>query len=159
VYEKPLLGNLDLNVSGSADAVAELATLKPINALKDTQFKPEDFTGDVNANAKLTVGMLSSQNPPPPVWTADLDLKNLALTKPFAGHRVTALDGFMAINDQQLRLEGKGRVDDVPMDIVMTEPVRKNSNIAPTLSLKATLNETQVAKLAPELSTVLGGTT
>lgn len=158
VYEKPLLGNLELNVSGAADAVAELATLKPINALKDTQFKPEDFTGDVKANAKLTVGMLSSQNPPP-VWTADLDLKNLALTKPFAGHKVTALDGFMSLNDHQLKLEGKGRVDDVPMDIVMTEPVRKNSNVAPTLSLKATLNETQVAKLAPELSTVLGGTT
>ncbi|WLP52699.1 YhdP family protein [Agrobacterium fabrum] len=158
VYEKPLLGNLDLNVSGAADAVAELATLKPINALKDTQFKPEDFTGDVKANAKLTVGMLSSQNPPP-VWTADLDLKNLALTKPFAGHKVTALDGFMSLNDHQLKLEGKGRVDDVPMDIVMTEPVRKNSNVAPTLSLKATLNETQVAKLAPELSSVLGGTT
>jgi hypothetical protein len=159
VYDKPLLGNLDLNVSGSADAVAELATLKPINALKDTQFKPEDFTGDVKANAKLTVGMLSSQNPPPPVWTADLDLTNLSLTKPFSGRKVTALDGFMAINDRQLRLEGKGRVDDVPMNIEMTEPVRKNSDVAPTLSLKATLTETQVAKLAPELSTVLGGTT
>ncbi len=159
VYAKPLLGNLELNVSGSADAVAELATLKPINALKDTQFKPDDFTGDVTANAKLTVGMLSSQNPPPPVWTADLDLKNLSLTKPFAGRKVTALDGFMSINDRQLKLEGKGRVDDVPMSIEMTEPVRKNSDVAPTLSLKATLNETQVAKLAPELSTVLGGTT
>ncbi|HCD83335.1 MAG TPA: hypothetical protein DEQ45_05790 [Agrobacterium sp.] len=159
VYDKPLLGNLELNVAGAADAVAELATLKPINALKDTQFKPDDFTGDVKANAKLTIGLLSSQNPPPPVWTADLDLKNLSLTKPFAGHKVTALDGFMSLNDHQLRLEGKGRVDDVPMDIAMTEPVRKNSDVAPTLSLKATLNETQVAKLAPELSTVLGGTT
>ncbi len=159
VYDRPLLGNLELNVSGAADAVAELATLNPINALKDTQFKPEDFTGDVKANAKLTVGLLSSQNPPPPVWTADIDLKNLSLTKPFAGHKVTALDGFMALNERQLKLQGKGRVDDVPMDIEITEPVRKNSDIAPTLSLKATLNETQIAKLAPELSTVLGGTT
>ncbi|MBP8940391.1 MAG: hypothetical protein KBG72_18045, partial [Agrobacterium sp.] len=159
VYDKPLLGNVELNVAGSADAVAELATLKPINALKDTQFKPEDFTGDVKASAKLTVGLLSSQNPPPPVWTADLDLKNLSLTKPFAGHKVTALDGFMALNDRQLKLQGKGRVDDVPMDIEMTEPVRKNGDVPSTLSLKATLNETQVAKLAPELSSVLGGTT
>lgn len=129
VYDKPLLGNVELNVAGAADAVAELATLKPINALKDTRFKPEDFTGDVKANAKLTVGLLSSQNPPPPVWTADLDLKNLSLTKPFAGHKVTALDGFMALNDRQLLLQGKGRVDDVPMDIEMTEPVRKNSDV------------------------------
>ena len=42
VYEKPLLGNLELNVSGAADAVAELATLKPINALKDTLATGED---------------------------------------------------------------------------------------------------------------------
>lgn len=101
----------------------------------------------MKANAKLTIGLLSSQNPPPPVWTADLDLKNLSLTKPFAGHKVTALDGFMALNDRQLRLEGKGRVDDVPMDIEMTEPVRKNSDVSPTLLLKATLNSRRLPSL------------
>ncbi len=159
VYEKPLLANLDLNIAGAADAVAELATFHPINALKDTEFKPEDFTGDVKAHAKLVVGLLSSQAPPPPVWSAELNLKGLALARPFAGRSVTAVDGTMTLNDQQLVLQGKGRIDDVPMDIALTEPVRKNGNVPRQLALKASLNENQVAKLAPELTTVLGGTT
>ncbi|MDS7597301.1 DUF3971 domain-containing protein [Agrobacterium tumefaciens] len=159
VYDKPLLADLDLNIAGSADAVAELATLHPINALKDTDFKPEDFSGDVRAHAKLVVGLLTSQQPPPPVWSADLNLKGLALARPFAGRDVTGVDGTMTLNDGELVLQGKGRIDDVPMDISLTEPIRKNTDVARQLSLKASLNESQVAKLAPELSSVLGGTT
>jgi hypothetical protein len=159
VYDKPLMANLDLNVSGSADTVAELATFRPINALKDTDFKPGDFTGQVKANAKVTVGLLSSQTPPPPVWAASLDLNDVSLTRPFVGRQISAVNGSMNIDNDTLTLVGKGKIDDVPMDIDLTEPTRKTSPVARQLSLKAVLNDGQVAKLAPELSKVLGGTT
>ncbi|GAK70734.1 hypothetical protein RRU01S_13_00720 [Agrobacterium rubi TR3 = NBRC 13261] len=159
VYEKPLMADLDLNLSGAADAVAEMATFRPLNALKDSEFKPGDFAGQVKANAKLTIGLLNSQNPPPPVWSAQLDLDNVALTRPFAGRAVTGVTGPLTIDQQALRLKGKGRIDDVAMDIDLVQPVGKASTVARQLTLKSTLESTQIAKLAPELSKVITGTT
>ncbi len=159
VYDKPLMADLDLNVSGSADAVAELATFQPINALKDTEFKPEDFAGQVKANAKLTVGLLNSQQPPPPKWTARLDLDGVSLTRPFAGRDVTSINGPMTIDNDALRMKGKARIDDVPMDLDLVQPTRKSSTVARQMLLKATLEPGQIAKLAPELTKLLGGTT
>lgn len=159
VYDKPLMADLDLNVSGSADAVAELATFQPINALRDTDFKPGDFSGQVKANAKLRIGLLNSQQPPPPVWSARLDLDDVSLTKPFAGRSVTSVNGPLAIDNDALRLKGKARIDDVAMDIDLVQPTRKTSTVARQILLKATLEPGQVAKLAPELTKLLGGTT
>ncbi|WP_416408620.1 DUF3971 domain-containing protein [Agrobacterium rosae] len=159
VYQKPLMADLDLNVAGAADAVAELATFQPINALKDTEFKPGDFTGQVKANTKLTIGLLASQQPPPPVWTARLDLADVSLTRPFAGREIKSINGPLSIDNDALRLKGKARVDDVPMDLDLVQPTRKASTVARQLALKATLEPGQIAKLAPELTKLLGGTT
>jgi hypothetical protein len=158
VYDKPLMADLDLNVSGSADAVAEIATFQPINAMKDTEFKPADFSGNVTANTKLRIGLLSSQQPPAPVWTARLDLDDVAMTRPFAGRNVSSINGPLTVDNDALRLKGKGRIDDVAMDIDLVQPTRKASTVARQLLLKATLEPGQVAKLAPELTKVLGGT-
>lgn len=159
VYEKPLMADLDLNVSGAADAVAELATFHPINALKDTEFKPEDFSGQVTANAKLTIGLLSSQQPPPPEWAAKLDLNDVSLTKPFAGRKVSSINGPLSVDKNALSLQGKARIDDVPMELDVVQPTRKSSTVPKHMLLKATLEPGQIAKLAPELTKVLGGTT
>lgn len=159
VYAKPLMADLNLNVSGSADAVAELATFKPINALKDTEFKPEDFAGEVKANAKLAVGLLASQNPPQPLWTANLDLDGVSLTRPIAGRNISAVNGPMTIDNEALRLKGKARVDDVAVDLDVVQPTRKTSTVARQMLVKATLEPGQIAKLAPELTSILGGTT
>ncbi|KQO80870.1 DUF3971 domain-containing protein [Rhizobium sp. Leaf262] len=159
VYDKPLMADLDLNVTGSADAVAELATFQPINALKDTEFKPGDFAGQVKANAKLRIGLLNSQSPPPPVWSARLDLDDVSLTRPFSGRNVSAVNGPLTIDNDALRLKGKARIDDVAMDIDLVQPTRKTSTVARQMLLKATIEPGQVARLAPELSKLLGGTT
>ncbi len=159
VYEKPLMADLDLNVSGAADAVAELASFKPINALKDSEFKPEDFSGPVTANAKLTIGLLASQQPPAPEWTAKLDLDGVSLTRPFAGRKVSAIDGPLSVDKDALSLKGKAHIDDVPMELDLVQPTRKASTVPKQMVLKATLEPGHIAKLAPELTKILGGTT
>jgi hypothetical protein len=158
VYDKPLMADLDLSVSGSADTVAELASFRPINALKDTQFSPNDFKGQVKADAKATIGLLSSQAPPPPVWSASLALDGVSLTRPLAGRSVAALNGKLDVNNDVLQLKGKGRVDDLAMDIALTEPTRKGGKAPRERVLKATLDDTQLKKFAPGLSGIIGGT-
>lgn len=156
-YAKPLMADLDLFVSGSADTIAEMANFKPINALKDTTFQPEDFKGNVKAQVNATFGLLSSQNPPHPAWAASLTLDNVSLAKPFANRQVADLNGALNIDNNVLRLQGNGKVDDVAMDINLTEPMRNNSQIAREFSLKAVIGNEETAKFAPGLSSVISG--
>ncbi len=159
VYDKPLMADLDLNVKGSADSIAELASFQPINALRDTEFQPGDFSGNVTAHAKLRVGLLKSQSPPDPVWTADLALNDVSLARPISNRKVSSVNGSLKLNNETLHLFGKGRIDDVAMNIDLTQPIRKTSTAGRKLVLNAVLEPGQIAKLAPELSSVLGGTT
>lgn len=156
-YAKPLMADLDLFVSGSADTIAEMANFKPINALKDTSFKPEDFKGNVKAQVNATFGLLSSQKPPHPAWAASLTLDHVTLEKPFANRQVSDLNGALNIDNNVLRLQGNGKIDDVAMDINLTEPMRDNKQIAREFSLKALIGNEQIAKFAPGLTSIVSG--
>lgn len=157
-YAKPLLADLALNVSGKADAVAELATLKPIHALQKTEFKPDDFTGDVKAKVNLKVG-IAAQGNPKPEWSADLALTNMSLKPEISGRKIKDLTGQMLLHADALELKGKGKVDDVTADITYTQPLGEASKVKKEIGLVANLNGSQLNKLAPGLTSLIGGST
>src|SRR5690606_3233311 len=84
-YEKPLMAELSIKVSGAADALAELADFDPLNALKDTDFTPADFSGRASAEVSARMGLIRDQNPPPPEWTAAVELADVDLKNNFSG--------------------------------------------------------------------------
>jgi hypothetical protein len=47
-YDKPLMAEIDLPISGAADAIGELLTYKPIQVLQRAGFVPEDLKGKVD---------------------------------------------------------------------------------------------------------------
>src|SRR5690606_21730838 len=55
----PVIGELDIDVAGNADAVAELASYKPIDAMRHLALMPEDLTGKVNGNIRASIPLQS----------------------------------------------------------------------------------------------------
>ncbi len=157
VYDKPLMADIDISVSGSADAVGELLTYKPIKVLQRAGFTPDDLKGNIDAHVQAHFGLLSSQNPPPPEWHAQMKLTDVALAKPFSGRAITNLDGTLDADPQQVKVKGKADIDGVTADIDMLEPVEKSSGIEPQRVITATLNGDQRDRLLPGLSGILGG--
>lgn len=156
-YDKPLMADADISVSGAADAVGELLTYKPIQVLQRAGFVPDDLKGNINAHVQAHFGLLSSQNPPPPEWKAQMKLTDIALAKPFSGRVITNLDGMLDADPQQVKVKGKADIDGVSADIDMLEPVDKSSGIEPQRVITATLNGDQRDRLLPGLSGILGG--
>jgi hypothetical protein len=156
-YDKPLMADADISVSGSADAVGELLTYKPIKVLQRAGFVPDDLKGNIDAHVKAHFGLLSSQNPPPPEWQAQMKLTDVALAKPFSGRMITDLDGTLDADPQQIKVKGNADIDGVSADIDMLEPVDKSSGIEPQRVISATLNGDQRDRLLPGLSSILGG--
>lgn len=157
-YSKPLMADLAVNVAGPADAVAELANFRPLNGLRGTDFKPEDFSGKATAAVKARLGLILEQEPPAPVWNADLTLSDVAIGPQFAGRSITAVNGTLAIDQQAARLKGNAAIDGVPAEVMLVEPVGKASTVAKERIIKATLDNQQREKLVPGLSDIVDGT-
>ena len=51
----PVIGKLDVDISGPADAVAAVASLRPIRALQRTGLAVSDFSGDVAGHVRTDV--------------------------------------------------------------------------------------------------------
>ncbi|TWD57594.1 uncharacterized protein DUF3971 [Agrobacterium vitis] len=157
VYLKPLMAKIDLSLSGAADAVAELSTFKPIEGLQRTDFVPDDFKGDIKAHVEFFGGLLDEQDPPPPVWHADLQLKNVDLTRPYQERKITGFTGGLAIDDKNAVLDGTGDIDGIPMQINLTQPIERNSKRPPSWSVEGTLSDSQRDKLVPDLKGLIDG--
>ncbi|MCJ8518212.1 hypothetical protein ABID21_000892 [Pseudorhizobium tarimense] len=157
-YSKPLMADLSLNVSGPADAVAELANFHPLNGLKNTEFKPKDFSGTASAAVHARLGLISDHDPPEPVWSADIALTDVALGPEFAGRQISDVDGKLSVDPQAARLTANAAIDGVPAQVTLVEPVGKNSPVAKERIIKAVLDNQQREKLVPGLSDIIDGT-
>lgn len=157
-YTKPLMAELMLKVAGPIDAVTELADFKPINALKNTGFKADDFSGNARVDLSARMGLIKDQDPPEPTWNAHVELDGVGLKKPFNGRRIDALDGTLDIDGRAARLAAKGEIDGVPAEISLVEPTDNKAPVARERVIKAVLDNQQREKLVPGLSEVIDGT-
>ncbi len=157
-YSKPLMADLAVDLTGSADAVAELANFPPLNGLRGTDFKPEDFTGTATAIVNAHLGLVSEQNPPAPTWNAELKLSDVALAQQFGGRNISGVNGLLKVDQQAARLEGNAAIDGVQAEVTLVEPVGEGSPVAKERIIKASLNNEQREKLAPGLSDIVEGT-
>ncbi|WP_018902224.1 AsmA-like C-terminal region-containing protein [Rhizobium sp. 2MFCol3.1] len=156
-YEKPLMAELNLPISGAADAIGELLTFKPIQVLQRAGFVPEDLKGNVTASVQARIGLIASQNPPPVEWKATLQLQDLDVAKAISGRKITNLDGVLTADPKQVVLDGKGEIDGVPATVKLVEPTDKSSDIQPQQSVTATLSNDQREKILPGLSDIIDG--
>ena len=153
----PLMADMDLAVSGEARAVAELVTYRPIRVLAKAGFAPEDFTGKVKAEVKATFGIVQKHNPPPPDWQVAMQLDKVGLDKEFAGRHVDQLDGTLEIDPDKAVLEASGRIDEVPMDLRLVQPVEPGKGVKPERVIRATLSAKDRKRLLPGLDTIMDG--
>ncbi|UPA26042.1 DUF3971 domain-containing protein [Shinella oryzae] len=156
-YTRPLMADMDIDVSGDADAIAELVTYRPIRALPATGFVPEDFAGPVKAKVKAHFGVIPAHKPPPPEWNAALTLDGVDVRKPVAGRKVTDLHGVLTIDPRQAVLDAKADIDGVGLNIALVEPVDKSSGAKRKTTLSGTIGNKDRRSLLPGLDEIVEG--
>lgn len=155
--EKPLMGEMKIGVEGNADAIAELGTYRPIQALQKTPFKPEDFSGTVTATVGARFGLVSAQNPPKPVWQTEMTLSGVSLATPLAGRTLSAIDGRLRIDNRELTLDASAKVDGVPLDLAVVEPVDGKADVKRSRTASGTIKAADLHRLVPALKEVVDG--
>ncbi len=157
-YAKPLMSDLDIQIEGQADALAELLSYKPIQALQRTPFVAADFSGSARAAIRATFGLVKDQAPPPPVWQASIALDKVDLSQPYDGRKIANVQGSLEIAPDHATLDAIADIDGVPLKINLVEPVAKDSSIQKQMVISGTLNGDQIKTLVPGLTGIVDGT-
>ncbi len=125
--------------------------------LKKTPFAPGDFSGPVKANVRARFGLVRDQSPPPPQWTADIDLLGVDLKTPIAGRTITEVEGNLVVNPVRADLTAEARIDGVPLDVVLVEPVSQTAGLKRDLTVTGTISEKDRTRLFPGVADLIAG--
>ncbi|WP_419913358.1 DUF3971 domain-containing protein [Hoeflea sp.] len=154
----PLMASLDIDVTGQAAAVAELVSYRPINALQQTPYKPDDFEGSVSSNVKVTFGLILDQNPPDPDWQVELDLESVSIGPKVDGVKVTNADGKMHVNTTTMKIDADADLNGLRSHIEFTEPLDRGNGVESDRVVKMQVSEADRATFAPQLNEMVKGT-
>lgn len=153
----PVIGVLDLDVTGEAPAIVELASYEPINAMRHVGLLPDDISGTVSGNVKADIPLQAGADTAKLGWLVALDYKDLALAKPFDGQVVSGANGSIIVDPKKAVIDAHTLLNGMPADVDMVEPLEPEG---PPRSRKVALvldDKTREAFM-PGLSALLGGT-
>lgn len=152
----PLMAELDLSVSGKADAVAELITYHPIKVLDRIGLEPQQLSGEVASRVHARFGIIGEQNPPEPDWRAEIDLLGVDVAEPVDGRMLSALEGRLLVTPVRAELKSDAIIDGVALELDIVEPV-SGSDVKRQRIITGTLDDKARDKLAPGVNLLLSG--
>jgi hypothetical protein len=157
VYTKPLMAEMKIEVGGDADAIAELVSYKPIQALQKTPLLPEDFSGPLTAVVGARFGLISDQKPPKPLYQVQMQLDKVTVQKAMFGRAVEDLVGTFRVDNQQAVLDADARIEGAKVKVALTEPVDSGSTVKRSREISGSLEQGVWQKLIPGLSRIVSG--
>ncbi|MFC3750893.1 YhdP family protein [Aquamicrobium ahrensii] len=155
--QRPVIGKLDIDVEGDADAIVELASYEPINAMRYVGLKPEEFSGRVTGNVKADIPLHSGIDTSRLNWLVALDYKGLALENEFDGQKVTDADGSIIVDPRKATIIATAKLNDIPAEVSLVEPL-KASDVARSRQVTLILDDKLRDRMMPGLSSMLEGT-
>ncbi|MDF1607491.1 DUF3971 domain-containing protein [Hoeflea sp. YIM 152468] len=153
---QPLMADLAMSVSGNADAVAELISYHPIDALDKIGLVPEELSGKLSSKVTARFGLINEQSPPPPDWNVSLDLQAVDIAKPIDGRLLTEMTGSLVVTPVRAELKADARVDGAQMTLDVVQPVGKSS-VPVHNKLSGTLSPEDRETLAPGSGALVSG--
>lgn len=152
----PVIGKMELDLSGSADAIAELATLEPIAVLDRVGLEPKDFSGVAEGRVRSDIPLQRGMDRKQLDWGVDLKFHDLSLKKPFDGQILSEADGAIVIDRQKAVITAKGKLNGIPAEIDVVRPIGQGA-VAASQNIELIVDDKARAAVAPGLNAILSG--
>lgn len=152
---KPRIGNLEIDISGDAPAVAEFASLRPINA-SFLDLKPDDLSGYVTGHVSAQVPLNDGVPLEKLGWNVELAFDNLALAKPVEGQEIRAATGTMLLDRNRAELSGNAELNGLPARLELFEPLG-SSKQQRHRKIELEVKDADRDRLFPGLDTLVSG--
>ncbi|MCI5073923.1 DUF3971 domain-containing protein [Oricola sp.] len=150
--------DLNVAVSGEADALGELIAYRPINAKQFRDYDANDLSGQVDARVTMQFVLNPHEDTPPPDWAVELDLHGASIATPFEGRMLSDMTGRIEIDPTRADIDLAGKIDGIPANIAMTQPFDE-TQWESLRDIVVRLSDEDRRKIAPGLETLVSGTT
>lgn len=157
VRANPLIGRLSMKMAGNADAMAEIASFEPIDALRRIDLKPEDFSGTVEGRVDADIPLQRGVDRETLDWGVSLAYKNLALAKPFDGQLISDADGTISLEPEKAVVSAKAKLNDIPAELDLVLPLG-DADLQARRDITLVLDDKTRAAMAPGLDALISGT-
>lgn len=154
----PVIGKLDIEVAGEADAVLQLASYDPIDVGRFVDIAPEDLTGSVEGKVAADIPLKQGIDNDTLGWRVELAYDGLSLARAFEGQKVADATGTIVVDPRQAVIEAKARLNEFPATLRLVEPLgRDKAGRERQVALE--MDDRTRSSLAPGLDMLLSGTT
>ena len=151
-----MIGKLEMDVAGSADAITELASYEPINFLGRVGLKPEELSGTMSGHVVADVPLQKGVDPKTLDWLIALKFDGLAVDHPFEGQVLTEAAGSITIDPAKALLTAKGKLNGVAAELSLVEPLR-DGGAERERKVSLILNDQARDLIAPGLAGIVTG--
>ncbi|MCB8839863.1 hypothetical protein [Aurantimonas sp. VKM B-3413] len=159
--------SMNLNLSGDAGDIAELAQRAPVGGFGGERWSKADVAGTAKIGLGLAVHLPSSS--PDPIggeptsvdtdlqgdlenWSVVADFRNVDLGKPVSGRRLSDLTGMVMAAPGNAMGELDGKIEGIDARISFSQPILPKGGDPGALTVEATLHDRDLAALSPELA-------
>ena len=121
--KRPADGIVEVQLSGNAAALGEIADSDPLKALQRRDLVPSDLSGSGNANVSLRFPMRDGLTDADVDWKVVVQTDDVASKKPVEGRKVSAANVTLTVTPDDLAVYGKAKIDGVGADVSMSMPI------------------------------------
>jgi hypothetical protein len=151
--------NIELQLSGSAAALGELADSDPFFALSRRDLKPSDLTGKGRAAISVRVPLRPGITPADVDYRISVDATGLASKVPVDGRKFTDANVNIVVTPDAVDVKGKAKINGVAADIDMSQPTTGGSKASPgQRQIRLTLDAAARKRFGIALDEILAGT-
>jgi Protein of unknown function/AsmA-like C-terminal region len=162
VFDPKAVGVVEVQLSGAAASLAEIADAKPLEVLAHRDLSPSDLSGTAEAavSIRLPLDKPEEEIAAAMDWKVTVVGKNLASRKPIEGRMFSAANVTIAVTPDQFVVSGKADIDGVPADVSLSQPLGNEGQASgPGRQLaRFSLDQAARKKLGLGLDDVIEGT-
>jgi len=156
---RPANGIIEMELSGSAAALGEIADSDPLFALTSKNISAAGLSGDGTASVSVRLPLRDNLTESDIDWKVTVNAKNLASKSPIDGHTVSAADVAVTSTPEAVTVYGRAKLDGVDADVSMAFPLGAGTTAAgDARQIRVLLDDQARKRLGVALDEVLSGT-
>jgi hypothetical protein len=157
--QRPPDGVIELELSGSATALAEIADAEPLQALSRNNVAPGDLSGTGTASISVRMPMRDGLTEADVDWRVTINGKGVSSRVPIQGRLFSDADVSMTVKPDGVSVYGKARIDGVVADLSMALPLTLGHTQRPgERQIRLVLDDDARKRLGIALDQIISGT-
>lgn len=121
--KRPADGLIELQLTGSAQALGEIGDADPMFALSRSNLAPGDLSGSGSANVSVRLPLRSALTEADVDWKVIVNTENVASRKAIEGRSVSDANVALTVTPDEVAVYGKARIDGAVADVSMSFPI------------------------------------